>query len=56
MWSVDIVQEIGNKGIYVNVKGKNGEMHLYLKCGNNIVLILCMVFNLLFTSFLSHRS
>jgi ankyrin repeat protein len=55
---VDIVPKIVNKGIDVNAKHKNGEMPLYLACGNNyieIISILCMVLNLLFTYFLFHR-
>ncbi len=55
---VDIVQEIVNKGAYVNVEGENKEMLLYSTCGNNhngVIFILCIVFNLLFT-FLFHRS
>ncbi len=56
---VDIIQEIVNKGTYVNAKGENKEMLLYLACANNhdgVILILCMILNLLFTFFLFHKS
>jgi len=55
---VDIIQEIVNKGTYVNAKGENKEMLLYLACANNhngVIFILCIVFNVLFT-FLFHIS
>jgi hypothetical protein len=55
---VDIIQEIVNKGTYVNAKGENKEMLLYLACANNhngVIFILCIIFYLLFT-FLFHIS
>jgi hypothetical protein len=53
---VDIIQKTFNKGAYVNAKGENEEMLLYLICENNhdgVISILCMIFNLFF---LFHKS
>ncbi len=52
----NIVQKIVDKKLYVNAKGKNGKVFSNLACGNNhdgVCLILCMVFNLPFTCFLT---
>jgi len=55
---VDIIPKKINKGAYVNAKGENEEMLLYLICENNhdeVILILCMIFNLFCFCFINHK-
>jgi hypothetical protein len=47
---VDTVQEIGNKGTYVNVKGENVKMPLYLTWENNHDGVILILFSFFFFS------
>jgi len=49
MWYVNIVQEIIDKGAYVNVIGENEKMSLHLVCEDNDDGVI-LKFNLFFTS------